>query len=90
MEVVFITNGGTKLVLIPEREIERVLIEELLAKGTIQADIVKGPVDVLGSPAQGGLLLTPKENYVTSKTEDVRGVQFPQVDLEESREREVL
>lgn len=86
MEVVFITNGGTKLVLIPEREIERTLLEELLSKGSITADIIKGPVDVLGSPAQGGLLLRPKERDDSNKIEDVRGVQLAKEYMEESRE----
>ena len=90
MEVVFITNGGTKLVLIPEREIERTLLEELLSKGAITADIIKGPVDIMGSPAQGGLLLRPKENDVTVKAEDMRGVQFAKEYMEEPREGEVL
>ena len=44
MEAIFITNGGTRLVLIPEKEIERILLEELLSKGYIQADLVRGPV----------------------------------------------
>lgn len=90
MEAVFITNGGTRLVLIPEKEIETHLLQELLAKGDLQADVIKGPVDVLGSPAQGGLLLTPKDRDVTSKSEDVRWVQFHETNLEESREAEVL
>lgn len=86
MEVVFITNGGTKLVLIPEKEIERALLEELLTKGSIKADIVKGPVDILGTPAQGGLLIKPKEQDDTIKTEVVRGVQLAKEYMEESRE----
>ncbi len=90
MEAVFITNGGTRLVLIPEKEIETHLLQELLAKGNLQADVIKGPVDVLGSPAQGGLLLTPKDRDVTSKSEDMRWVQFHETNLEESREAEVL
>ena len=90
MEAVFITNGGTRLVLIPEKEIETHLLQELLAKGDLQADVIKGPVVVLGSPAQGGLLLTPKDRDVTSKSEDVRWVQFHETNLEESREAEVL
>lgn len=90
MEVVFITNGGTKLVLIPEREIERTLLEELLSKGSISADIIKGPVDVLGSPAQGGLLLRPKERDDPNKIEDLRGVQLAKEYMEEPREGEVV
>lgn len=85
MEVVFITNGGTKLVLIPEKEIERTLLEELLSKGSITADIIKGPVDIMGSPAQGGLLLRPKERDDPNKIEDVRGVQHSEDNMEESR-----
>lgn len=90
MEAIFITNGGTRLVLIPEKEIERILLEELLSKGYLQADLVKGPVDVLGTPAQGGLLLTPKESDVTSKEENVRRVQLHANNMEEQREAEVL
>lgn len=85
MEAIFITNGETRLVLIPEKEIERTLLEELLAKGDLKADIVKGPVDVLGTPTQGGLLLTPKHHDATSKTETVRGLQFHEENMEERR-----
>jgi hypothetical protein len=90
MEVVFVTNGGTKLVLIPEKEIERILLQELLSKGSVTADIIKGPVDIMGQPAQGGLLLRTKDYDVTIKTEDVRGVQLAKEYMEESREAEVL
>lgn len=90
MEAVFITNGGTRLVLIPEKEIETRLLQELLAKGDLKADVIKGPVDVLGSPAQGGLLLTPKDIDVTIKAEDVCGVQLAKEYMEESWEREIL
>lgn len=86
MEAIFITNGGTKLVLIPEKEIERVLLQELLSKGDIKADLIKGPVDVMGTPAQGGLLLRPKERDDPNKIEDVREVQLAKEYMEESRE----
>ena len=89
MEIVFITNGGTKLALIPERDIETKLLEELLSTGSIKADIIKGPVDILGLPTQGGLLLQSIEND-TTKVKNVRGVQLAKEYMEESPEREVL
>lgn len=57
METIFISNGETKLILIPERETEKQLVAELMSQGTITVDFVRGPVDVLGTPAQGGILL---------------------------------
>lgn len=60
METIFISNGVTKLILIPERDTEKQLIDELMKAGAIRVDFVRGPVDVLGTPAQGGLLLSPQ------------------------------
>lgn len=57
MEAIFVTNGETKLVLIPERETERILLDELMQRGDVIAHFVRGPVDILGKPAQGGVVL---------------------------------
>lgn len=57
MKTIFVTNGKTRLVLIPERDAEKILIDELMQSGDLIVDIIRGPVDVLGSPAQGGLII---------------------------------
>jgi hypothetical protein len=74
METLFITNGETKLVLIPERETERVLLDELMKQGKIQVDFVRGPVDVLGKPAQGGVIIQP-EFTIVKDTDDTPEVK---------------
>lgn len=89
METIFVTiDQQTKLVLLPETATERILLEELLNKGSVTADIIKGPVDIMGRPAIGGMLI--QGSYDTIKTETVRPVQPNETHLEERRETEVL
>lgn len=52
------------------------------------ADMIKGPVDIMGRPAIGGMLI--QGSYDTSKVETVRPVQPDETHLEERRETEVL
>jgi hypothetical protein len=89
METIFVTiEQETKLVLLPETATERLLLEELLNKGSVRADIIKGPVDIMGRPAIGGMLI--QGSYDTIKAETVRPVQPNETHLEEQREAEVL
>ena len=67
---------------------ERILLEELLNKGSVRADMIKGPVDIMGRPAIGGMLI--QGSYDTIKAETVRPVQPDETYLEERREAEVL
>lgn len=57
MKTIFVTNGKTRLVLIPERDTEKILVDELMQSGDLVVDVIRGPVDVLGMPAQGGLII---------------------------------
>ena len=91
MEVIFITEEqNTKLVLLPETTVERLLLEDVLKRGQIQADLIKGPVDIMGRPALGGLLIQPGINNDTSKAEKVFALHTDEIHLEERREAEVL
>lgn len=72
METIFVTiNQETKLVLLPENTTERALLEDLLKKGGVEADQIKGPVDIMGRPAIGGVLIQSKQTNVTDKTQDL-------------------
>ena len=83
METIFVTiDQETKLVLLPETNTERVLLEELLNKGSVTADVIKGPVDIMGRPAIGGVLIQASYRNDTSKDEDVRPVHPDETYLE--------
>ena len=87
METIFVTiDQETKLVLLPETTTERILLEELLNKGSVRADMIKGPVDIMGRPAIGGVLIQATYCNDTIKTETVRPVQSDETHLEERRE----
>lgn len=91
MEVIFVTEDqNTKLVLLPETSVERLLLEDVLKRGQITADLIKGPVDIMGKPALGGLLIQPVLKNDTSKAEKVFSLHTDEIHLEERREAEVL
>jgi hypothetical protein len=66
MEHIFISNGTTQLVLIPENDVDRLLLEKLLADGPITVDKIRNPVSILGKSVQDGLIV--RKNSV-NKTE---------------------
>lgn len=57
MEHIFISNGTTQLVLIPENDVDRLLLEKLLADGPITVDKIRNPIGVLGKSVQDGLII---------------------------------
>lgn len=57
MEHIFISNGITQLVLIPENDVDRLLLEKLLSDGPITVDKIRNPISVLGKNVQDGLIV---------------------------------
>jgi hypothetical protein len=64
MEHIFIANGTTQLVLIPENDVDRVLMEKLLSEGPITVDKIRNPISVMGKSVQDGLII--RKNTLTS------------------------
>jgi hypothetical protein len=91
METIFVTiDQETKLVLLPETTTERILLEDLLKKGSVTANMIKGPVDIMGKPAIGGVIIESPKDYDTVKAQELRPMQPNETHMEERREAEVL
>ncbi len=62
MEHLFISNGHTQLVLIPENEMDTLLLDRILSHGPVEIEYIRQPVGVLGKSVQGGIIIRPKSN----------------------------
>jgi hypothetical protein len=71
MEAIFVSNGETQLILCPEDELERMLLNKLLNSGPVEFQLISQPVGVLGKSVKDAMIIRPKTNYVsdTDKTE---------------------
>lgn len=85
MEYVFITNGTTQLILIPENEIDRLLLDKILSDGPVEIDYIRQPVGILGKSVKDGVIIRKKSNYDTNQTESLQRLQTAEADLEKSR-----
>jgi len=70
-KVVKDSNGETQLILSPEDELERMLLNKLLNSGPVEFQLISQPVGVLGKSVKDAMIIRPKTNYVsdTDKTE---------------------
>lgn len=68
MEHIFISNGQTQLVLIPETEIDTGLLKELMSGGPMEIDWIRQPVGVLGKSVNNGIIIRKK--ITSTITED--------------------
>ncbi len=57
MEHIFICNGETQLVLIPENETDASLLKELMKDGPVEIDWIRQPVGILGKSVKDGLII---------------------------------
>lgn len=85
MEHVFIANGTTQLILIPENEVDRLLLDRILSEGPIEIDYIRQPVGILGKSVKDGVIIRKKINYDTSQTESMPWMQTDETNLEEPR-----
>lgn len=61
MQYTFIINGTSQLVLIPENELDRMLLERTLEAGaSIEVDKISQPVSILGKPVTDSYVLKRK------------------------------
>lgn len=61
MQYTFVINGISQLVLIPENELDRMLLERTLEAGaTIEVDKISQPVSILGKPVTDSYVLKRK------------------------------
>lgn len=85
MEHIFIANGTTQLVLIPENEVDRLLMDRIMSGGPIEIEYIRQPVGVLGKSVKDGIIIRKKITHDTSKTETVLWLQTDEANLEEPR-----
>jgi hypothetical protein len=74
MQYTFVINGISQLVLIPENELDRMLLERTLEAGaTIEVDKISQPVSILGKPVTDSYVLRRKlhssQTALTSKND---------------------
>ena len=61
MQYTFIINGTSQLVLIPENELDRMLLERTLDSGaTIEVSKISQPISILGKPVTDSYVLKRK------------------------------
>lgn len=61
MQYTFVINGISQLVLIPENELDRLLLERTLEAGaTIEVEKISQPVSILGKPVTDSYVLKRK------------------------------
>ena len=85
MEHIFIANGETQLVLIPENELDKLLLEKIIDGSPIEIDWIRQPVGILGKSVKNGIIIRKKKND-TIKTKDMSRVSDSKAHLESSRE----
>ncbi len=90
MEHIFISNGTTQLVLVPENEIDRMLIDRLLSDGPLEIEYIRQPVGILGNSVKDGVIIRKKISYDTSQTETMQCMQIDETNLIESSQKQVL
>lgn len=57
MEHIFINNVHDQLVLIPENDVDRILMEKLLSEGPVSVEKIRNPVSIMGKNVQDGLII---------------------------------
>ena len=60
MEHIFIANGTTQLLLIPEDELDRLLLNKLLDGTAVEIEFIRQPVGVLGKSVKDGVIIRKK------------------------------
>lgn len=64
MEHIFIANGSTQLLLIPEDELDRLLLNKLLDGSPVEIEFIRQPVGVLGKSVKDGVIIRKKINKI--------------------------
>lgn len=60
MESIFVVNGTVELVLVPQNEMDRILLDKLTSNGPLDITIITQPVGVLTKPVKNGVIIKAK------------------------------
>jgi hypothetical protein len=89
MENVFISNGTTQLVLIPQDEVDSIMLNKLLDDGPLEIEFIRQPVGILGQSVKNAVIIRKKQNYLEDdpiKIENVQRLSKSKAHLEIPRE----
>lgn len=62
MQNIFVTDDEVQLVLVPDNELDRLLLNKLLVNGSIDVTVVTQPISVLGQSIQDGIIIKRKRS----------------------------
>ena len=60
MQNIFVTDNDIQLVLVPDNELDRLLITKLLDNGPVEIIRVSQPIGVMGQSIQDGVIIKRK------------------------------
>ena len=65
MEHIFVANGETQLALIPQNEMDKILLRELMDNGPVEIEWIRQPVGILGKSVSSGVIIRRKRQTIT-------------------------
>lgn len=71
METIFISDDKVQLLLVPDTELDRLLLNKLSEAGPIEIELVRQPVGVLGRSVKDAIIVRPKPGNHAGKTEEL-------------------
>jgi len=60
MQNIFVTDNDVQLVLVPDNELDRLLLTKLLDNGPVEIIKVSQPISVMGQSIQDGIIVKRK------------------------------
>ena len=60
MQNIFVTDNDVQLVLVPDNELDRLLLTKLLDNGPVEIIRVSQPIGVIGQSIQDGIIIKRK------------------------------
>ena len=60
MQNIFVTDNDVQLVLVPDNELDRLLLTKLLDNGPVEIIKVSQPIGVIGQSIQDGIIIKRK------------------------------
>jgi hypothetical protein len=67
MQNIFVTDNDVQLVLVPDNELDRLLLTKLLDNGPVEIIRVSQPIGVIGQSIQDGIIIKRKLSDDSSK-----------------------
>lgn len=62
METIFIVNGTTQLVLVPQNEMDRMLLDKLVNNGPVEIVTITQSLGILARPVKDGIIIKSVTN----------------------------